>query len=603
MRASASAPALHDAGSKHVDGRARRVRLAGGAAPSRARRGSVGLAGAPTAGHARRGSIGVPGASEGEAGASPWSRASTTRPALRAPRSRRKSVVEDFGRAAARQLGEERGVGTARTFGTFSRGGRYGKGGWGAEAVARSRFGSSALFQLKAPADAAFQVGTCFVHVDGGDDGSVAAETLRRLRDQPSRVQDRRDDLDAAAAAKREARRAAASAATGAARRPSRPAWLRLAALGARCRVAGTEMEADRKLALDPSGATTTTTPATRPSRPRALRGAPRNRRGSLAPEQPQRDTPMQRRRSRASFSSTDGSPPPLLRRRSSFGEQARRHSVAHRHRRKTQHLVFTEAATKIKRWWIAERYRRFARELGAQRLQWFEGTMRRYITRIHHRYKLAKRAVSADVVAEFLRGAAVSGKPPRASPSSSGPSSARRRYRDELGLMRKHRQSVAMRHMAKDPRLGGGPSLEAANTKLAKLLSLNGNGVTAKRLRRRANRDTAKKCGAEHDEDGRASRESGSSGRASPEGTHRCLALLHVNKHLGGDAVPEKDAYDYAPWRRADRRAYVERLLVAQRTAHQGAAYASYYAFLNNAHRAARQRCQARRRRSSAVF
>ena len=57
------------------------------------------------------------------------------------------------------------------------------------------------------------------------------------------------------------------------------------------------------------------------------------------------------------------------------------------------------------------------------------------------------------------------------------------------------------------------------------------------------------------------------------------------MNKHLGGEAVPEKDAYDYAPWRRADRRAYVERLLVAQRTAHQDAAYASYYAFLNNMH------------------
>ncbi len=235
---------------------------------------------------------------------------------------------------------------------------------------------------------------------------------------------------------------------------------------------------------------------------------------------------------------------------------------------------------------------------------------MRRYITRIHHRYKLAKRAVSADVVAEFLSGAAVSGKYAirrmqkavrcfqRVARNWIASRHARvavleraflreeRRYRDELGLMRKHRQSVAMRHMAKDPAFSErAVALEAANTKLAKLLSLNGNGVTAKRLRRRANRDTAKKCGAEHDEDGRASRESGSSGRASPEGTHRCLALLHVNKHLGGEAVPEKDAYDYAPWRRADRRAYVERLLVAQRTAHQDAAYASYYAFLNNMH------------------
>ena len=143
MRASASAPALHDAGSKHVDGRARR--------------GSVGLAGAPTAGHARRGSIGVPGASEGEGRRqSVVTGVDDPSGALRAAAkigTRRKSVVEDSGAlAAARQLGEERGVGTARTFGTFSRGGRYGKGGWGAEAVAAEPLRVlDALFQLKAP--------------------------------------------------------------------------------------------------------------------------------------------------------------------------------------------------------------------------------------------------------------------------------------------------------------------------------------------------------------------------------------------------------------------------------------------------------------------
>ena len=117
MRASASAPALHDAGSKHVDGRARRgsVGLAGGAAPGRARRGSVGLAGAPTAGHARRGSIGVPGASEGEGRRqSVVTGVDDPSGALRAAAkigTRRKSVVEDSGAlAAARQLGEERGL-------------------------------------------------------------------------------------------------------------------------------------------------------------------------------------------------------------------------------------------------------------------------------------------------------------------------------------------------------------------------------------------------------------------------------------------------------------------------------------------------------------
>jgi len=125
-----------------------------------------------------------------------------------------------------------------------------------------------------AQADAAFQDGTCFVHVDGGDDGSVAAETLRRLRDQPSRVQvglwasrgcpspsgrqsppkldaalaarerhsvrlraakDRRDDLEAAAAAKREdAARRDARRDRRRAEAPVAAAWLRLAALGAR---------------------------------------------------------------------------------------------------------------------------------------------------------------------------------------------------------------------------------------------------------------------------------------------------------------------------------------------------------------------------------
>ncbi|KAK7232502.1 solute carrier family protein [Aureococcus anophagefferens] len=265
-----------------------------------------------------------------------------------------------------------------------------------------------------AQADAAFQDGTCFVHVDGGDDGSVAAETLRRLRDQPSRVQvglwasrgcpspsgrqsppkldaalaarerhsvrlraakDRRDDLEAAAAAKRAGAGARATRARDRARRAEAPvaaaAWLRLAALGARCRVAGNEMEADRKLALDPFWSDDDDDSSDAPSRPRG--DAPKD--AAEPPGQP------------------------------GAGAAPAGHAPA-----AAPHLVFTEAATKIKRWWIAERYRRFARELGARASS---GSRARCgaTSRIHHRYKLAKRAVSADVVAEFLRGAAVSGK------------------------------------------------------------------------------------------------------------------------------------------------------------------------------------------------
>ena len=267
---------------------------------------------------------------------------------------------------------------------------------------------------------------------------------------------------------------------------------------------------------------------------------------------------------------------------------------------------------------------------------------MEKYIVMIGVRLARIRRRDAADVCVEFLQGAMVSGKYAirrmqkavrcfqRVARCWIASRHARllaldralvreeRRFAVELGDQRRARQSAAIRHLTKDPMFSERAiALETANTRLAKLLSVNGGGVVAKRLRRQAAHTNDAKAhgrqglpsgspphaggdpGADAEDGSLERRSHASSGRGSPElrrspeAPTRQLAheahsrhLLHVNPHLGGgDKPPDRDDHDYVPMRRHDRRHFAEALLVDQRRCHQDASYEAYYTFLNNMH------------------